>query len=80
MRFRTLKIVTAVIVVVVLLVCVCVALVRKFVFPAPSEKQHASVYLRPTKMAAVGFKSFNLENHTSIRLVIRTIEIGEEGE
>lgn len=43
MRFRMLKIVTAIIVIVVVTVAVSVSLVRKFVFPAPPGEPHGQV-------------------------------------
>ncbi|MCX5873673.1 MAG: hypothetical protein NTY51_10660 [Deltaproteobacteria bacterium] len=48
MRFRRLKVVTAIIISIVVLACVSVALVRKFVIPTPSESHHARVELPGT--------------------------------
>jgi hypothetical protein len=49
MRFKRLKMVTAILILIVLSACVCTALVRKFVIPAPQDKNHASLDLSQTQ-------------------------------
>lgn len=49
MRFRRLKIVTAMIILIVLSACVCTALVRKFMIPPEPGKHHGSLDMPRTK-------------------------------